>query len=312
MRPPAVLIAGPTATGKSELALALADTCDGEIINADAIQLYRDLRLLSARPGAPDEARAPHHLYAVADAADAWSVGRWLRTASEIIDHVRGRGRIPIVVGGTGLYFRALTVGLAEMPESHADSRASAEAAFLALGEVAFRTRLRQIDPAAEARISRGDRQRLVRALEVHARSGKALSDLQAQTEPVLPSSDWIGVVVDLDRVALYERCDARLTRMVEAGALDEVGRLIARDLDPALPAMKATGLRELAAHLRGEVTLADAVALAQRETRRYAKRQSTWFRNQTTKWPRVDGADLDVAATSVLSLIAAHGFAAQ
>ena len=282
------LIAGPTASGKSALALRLAEQIGGEIVNADALQLYADLRLLSARPAAEDEARARHHLYGIADGADGWSVGRWLRATSEALEQIAARGRPAVMVGGTGLYFRALTEGLAEIPPTPPGERRKAEALFETLGEDRFRAELAMADPAAAARIGAGDRQRLVRALEVAAATGRALSEWQAQTRPTLPAGHWRAIALEPERARLYARCDARLEAIVREGALEEVRALMARGLDPALPVMKAVGVRELAACLAGETSLKDALALAQQQTRRYAKRQSTWLRNQTPDWPRL------------------------
>jgi tRNA dimethylallyltransferase len=288
------LIAGPTASGKSALALRLADATGADIVNADSMQLYRDLRLLTARPTAEEEARAPHHLFGTVDAADGWSVGRWLRAATELLGEIAARGKPSIVVGGTGLYFRALTKGLAEIPAVPAGTRRQTEAAFETLGEAAFRERLASADPAAAARIAPGDRQRLVRAWEVFAATGAALSDWQRTGEPALPAGTWGGVALDPPRDVLYARCDARLQVMVDQGALDEVTALAARGLDPSLPAMKAVGFRELSAHLRGETSLAQAMEAAQRETRRYAKRQLTWMRGQMAEWPRISAPDAE------------------
>jgi tRNA dimethylallyltransferase len=292
MEPRIWLIAGPTASGKSALALRLAQETGAEIVNADALQLYADLRLLTARPSAQEEALAPHHLFGTVDAADGWSVGRWLRAATTVLGEIAGRGRPVVVVGGTGLYFRALTHGLAEIPTTPPEARRAAAEDFDAMGEADFRARLAAADPAAEARISPGDRQRLSRAWEVFAATGASLSDWQARTSPALPAGSWRAVALEPPRSALYDRCDARLELMIAAGALDEVAALAARGLDPELPAMKAVGYRELAAHLRGEVTLAQGLEAAQRETRRYAKRQSTWLRGQMAEWPRVDAVD--------------------
>jgi len=285
---PLLLIAGPTASGKSALALRLAERLGGEIVNADALQLYADLRILSARPSPEEEARIPHHLFGAADAADGWSTGRWLRTAVSVLDEIKARGRLAILVGGTGLYFKALTEGLAHIPQVPAAVREAAAARFDALGEADFRSELAGRDPAAEGRIMPGDRQRLLRAAEVWDATGRALSGWQADTRPVLAAGAWRAVVMEPPREVLYARCDARVDRMVAEGALEEVAALMARGLDPALPAMKAVGVRELASHLAGERTLAEAVALAQQETRRYAKRQLTWLRNQTPGWERL------------------------
>ncbi len=249
------------------------------------MQLYADLRVLSARPSPEEEAAAPHHLFGIADAADGWSVGRWAREALPALEAIAARDRPAIVVGGTGLYFRALTQGLAEVPVM--PQAAARDLAIL--GEPALRERLAAVDPAAEARIFPGDLQRLTRALAVAQTTGRSLSDWQADTRPLLPPGTWRGVVLEPPRAALYDRCDARLAAMLDAGALDEVRALMARGLSPALPAMKAVGLRELAGYLAGETTLPAALAEAQQTTRRFAKRQLTWFRNQTPDWPRVD-----------------------
>jgi tRNA dimethylallyltransferase len=282
------LIAGPTASGKSALALRLAEATDAEIVNADSMQLYADLRVLTARPTLEEEARAPHHLFGTVDAADGWSVGRWLRAAHEVLAEIAARGRPAVVVGGTGLYFRALTQGLAEAPEIPPEIRRLTAADYDALGQDAFRARLADVDPAAAARIAANDRQRLSRAWEVYAATGRSLSDWQADNTLALPADGWTPVALEPPREALYERCDARLAAMIEAGALNEAAALAARNLDPALPLMKAVGFRELAGHLRGETTLPAALAAAQQETRRYAKRQTTWMRGQMAGWPRL------------------------
>jgi tRNA dimethylallyltransferase len=286
------LIAGPTASGKSALALKLARETGGEIVNADALQLYRDLQILSARPSADEEAAAPHHLFGVADAADGWSVGRWLTAAGAVLGEIAARGRPAILAGGTGLYFRALTQGLADIPPVPRAQREVAEQAYDAEGEAAVREALRSLDPLAEARISPGDRQRLTRALAVARATGRALSAWQAETTPALPAGSWRAVVLEPPRQALYARIDARLVAMADAGAVEEAAALMARGLDPRLPAMKAVGLRELAAHAAGEASLDAAVAAAQQASRRYAKRQLTWLRNQTPDWPRISAVE--------------------
>lgn len=279
------LIAGPTASGKSALALEMAARTGAVIVNADSQQLYADLRVLSARPSVEEEARAEHRLYGVADAAEAWSVGRWSRAAMALLAELEAR---PVLfVGGTGLYFTALTKGLADIPEIPPEARGAADRAFEAEGEATFRRRLAELDPAAARRIETGDRQRLTRAMAVAQHTGRALSDWTAQTTPLLAPGSWTGMVVEPDRAALYARCDARVARMVEAGALDEVRALMARGLDPALPAMKAVGVREFAAHLAGETTQEAAIEATRQATRNYAKRQLTWFRNQTPGWDR-------------------------
>ncbi len=289
------LIAGPTASGKSAVARDLARTSDGEIGNADSMQLYTDWRVLTARPTAEDEAQTAHHLFGVAGARELWSVGRWLTAALEALAAIAARGRPAIVVGGTGLYFRALTVGLAAIPPVPARVRTAVQADYDASGEAAFRSRLAGVDPAAEARIAPGDRQRLTRALEVFEASGRALTDWQAATSPALPPDAWRGVVMTVARDELYRRIEARLEAMVAAGALAEVERLLARSLDPGLAAMKALGVASFARQLAGQLGPAQALADAKAETRRYAKRQITWFNHQCPDWPRAAADTEDV-----------------
>ena len=290
--PPILLLAGPTASGKSGLALGLAEAIGGEIVNADSMQVYADLRVLTARPSPQDEARATHHLYGVADAAEAWSVGRWLAAARKALDEIAARGRPAIVVGGTGLYFRAVTQGLADIPPIPREIRDQTLSAFAEQGEAAFRARLAKADPRAEARIAPGDRQRLTRALEVYDTTGRALSDWHSGTAPTLAPGAWRGVVLAPPRAELYARVDTRLARMIGEGALAEVAAMIARDLDPHLPAMKALGVGALAAQLAGALSPEEALAQAQMETRRYAKRQMTWFNRQSPDWLRLEGTD--------------------
>jgi tRNA dimethylallyltransferase len=286
------MIAGPTASGKSALAARLAIESGGELINADSMQLYRDLRVLTARPTEAEEASVPHHLFGIADASEAWSVGRWLRAAIAEMARIRARGRTAIVVGGTGLYFRALTLGLADVPETPARFRAAAADRLALIGETAFRAELSAMDAPAERRIGRGDRQRLMRAHAVFSATGRALSDWQTATTPALAPADWIGLVLAPPREALYRRCDARLASMLDAGAIGEVSRLLARGLDPGLPVMKALGVAAFAAQLRGDISPYDALERARRETRRYAKRQATWLRHQAPDWPRIETDD--------------------
>jgi tRNA dimethylallyltransferase len=289
---PVWLIAGPTASGKSALALALAEAIGGEVLNADSMQVYRDLSILTARPGAEDLARAPHRLYGVADGAETWSTGIWLRACLVELERLRALGKPTIIVGGTGLYFRALTVGLAEAPEVPAEAREEARRDYVQLGEAAFREALRALDPAAAERIAPGDRQRLVRAMEVARGTDRPLTDWNADTRPALAPGSWRCLVLEPPRAPLYARIDARVEAMLAAGALEEVARLAARGLDPELPLMKAVGVRPLLAHLAGALSLEAAMAQTQMDTRRYAKRQSTWFRNQTPDWPRFESSD--------------------
>ncbi|MDP1632902.1 MAG: tRNA (adenosine(37)-N6)-dimethylallyltransferase MiaA [Caulobacter sp.] len=303
MTGPMLFIAGPTASGKSALAIRAARAFDGEIVNADSMQIYADLRLLSARPSPQEEAQAPHHLFGLVDGADGWSVGRWLRAVTPVLADIQARGRRPVLVGGTGLYFRALTEGLADIPDLAPEIRTAAEAVFDRDGETAVRAILAGADPAGEVRIAPGDRQRLVRALEVLEGTGRSMSDWRDSTRPTLAPDAWRGVVIEPPRAELYRRCDARLDAMVETGALDEVRALVARGLDPLTPVMKAVGVPQLAAHLAGDATLEAALDDARRETRRYAKRQMTWLRNQTPDWPRIVETDQEAQWRQFLAL---------
>jgi tRNA dimethylallyltransferase len=223
----------------------------------------------------------------VADAADAWSVGRWTRAILPLLETLRAQGRPALIVGGTGLYFTALTKGLADIPDGPIAAREEAGALYDTEGEAAFRLRLTAFDPPTAAAIAPGDRQRLTRAWAVARSTDRSLSDWQASTKPLLEPRTYERIVVEPDRAALYANCDARVAAMVEQGALDEVKALAARGLDPVLPAMKAVGVREFAAHLAGELPLDAAIEQVRQATRNYAKRQLTWFRNQTPDWPR-------------------------
>ena len=272
-------------------------------MNADAIQLYADLEILTARPGAEDLARAPHALYGVADGADAWSVGRWLRTATALLEEAADAVEPLIFVGGTGLYFRALTHGLAEAPAADPQMRDELLEQYDRAGEAEFRERLAALDPAAAARIAPNDRQRLVRALGVSLSTGRSLSDWQADTVPVLTQDQWRGVVVAPDRGLLHTRIDARVEVMARQGVTEEVARLAARALAPDLPVMKAVGFREFAAHVQGDCPLDQSISDTQTATRQYAKRQMTWFRNQTPDWPRIETLDPEDRISAALAL---------
>lgn len=300
----ALLIMGPTASGKSALALALAERLGGEIVNADSMQVYRDLRIITARPSPEEEARAPHHLYGDVDAAFRHSVGDWTRRATGLIADIAARGRVPIVAGGTGLYFMALTQGLAEIPAPSAEVRAEIAARRAAAGDAVLHPWLAEVDPGVAARLAPKDSPRLSRALEVMLSTGVSIADWRADTAPALAMDSWRGFVLTPPRDPLYDTIDARFDAMMAAGALEEARALLARRLDPMLPCMKAHGLPRLAAHLRGEATLEEAEAGARQDTRRYAKRQFTWIGNQLPDWNRVTELALEARMAQILASI--------
>jgi len=279
---PVIIVAGPTASGKSALALELAAAVGGTIINADALQIYRGLRILTACPDAAATARVAHRLYLYLDAAERGSVGQWRGLALGEIDAAHRAGRVPLLVGGTGLYLRALQHGLAAIPPVPPQVRAEAASLYGELGGEAFRERLAQFDPAAAARLPPRDRQRLMRAYEVVRATGIPIGEWQARAASAAPYR-FATVLLMPPRTVVYAACDARFANMINAGALDEAAALAERGLTPDLPAMKAVGLPELLRHWRGEIPLDQAIAEAQRATRRYAKRQMTWFRHQMT-----------------------------
>ena len=279
--PPVVVIAGPTASGKSALALALAEELRGTIINADALQCYRDLAILTARPDAAAQALAPHRLYGFLDAANRGSAGGWRALAMAEIAAATSARSLPIAVGGTGLYLRALQRGLAPFPEIPEKIGEEAAALHRTLGGVAFRERLAELDPEAARRLHAGDTQRLVRAYAVVRATGVSIGAWRDEPHPASPYR-FATILMMPARDRLYAACDLRFAAMIGGGALSEAATIAARGLDRGLPAMKAVGLPELLSHLRGELTLAEAVGAGQRATRRYAKRQMTWFRHQS------------------------------
>lgn len=304
MTKPAILIAGPTASGKSAVALKLAQALGGVVINADSMQVYSDLRVLTVRPTAEQEARAPHRLYGVMGAEQNCSVGRWLGLVEAALAESRRQNWPPIFVGGTGLYFKALTDGLVRVPDIPNGVRQQARQLFTELGAARFRQNLAQRDPEAAARLPSSDRQRLIRAWEVVAATGTPLKDWQ-QTEANPPLvSHPVQIVLQPDRAWLYGRCDARFDRMIAQGAIDEVRSLMARRLAPDLPAMKALGVPLLIAALEGRCTMDEAISAAKTATRHYAKRQMTWFRNQMISWKRVSEQDSERIAEEIFSII--------
>jgi tRNA dimethylallyltransferase len=290
-----LLILGPTASGKSALASALAQHSGAVIINADSMQVYADLAVLTARPSAAELSGADHRLYGVVDGAVRYSVGAWLQAALVEISKARNADRPVIVAGGTGLYFKALTEGLAAAP-------AAPEEVMQALLDLAARegpgglhARLRLLDPTGAQMLSPQDGPRLIRALSVIQSTGRPLRVWQAdQGPPPLAPSEWVGLTLWPEREVLYARIEARFAGMLEAGALDEAQTFLARRLEPTLPLMKAHGLPWLAAHASGAMSLADAAARAVRDTRRYAKRQFTWMGGQAGDWARISQDGLE------------------
>ncbi|HEY8275551.1 MAG TPA: tRNA (adenosine(37)-N6)-dimethylallyltransferase MiaA, partial [Methyloceanibacter sp.] len=282
----AILIAGPTASGKSGAALEFAERFGGTIINADSMQVYRELRVLTARPSESDEASAPHKLYGSVSASEAYSVGHWLDDVANAMEDANAAGSLPIIVGGTGLYFKALIEGLAPVPDIPPEIRARWREEAERLGRGGLLKELVARDPAIAPRLLGGDTQRLVRALEVIDATGISLAEWQGtNAPPILDPSQTLRLVVAPEREPLYAAIDARFDAMMEQGVVEEVQRLLALRLEPGLPAMRAHGVRELAAYLAGAVSREDAVAKAKTESRRYAKRQMTWLRRFMTEW---------------------------
>jgi tRNA dimethylallyltransferase len=307
----ALLIAGPTASGKSAVALALAERFGGTIVNADAMQVYADLRVLTARPNAAEEARAPHRLFGEVDGAENFSVGRWLERAREILAEPHNRAGPLIFVGGTGLYFRALTEGLSDIPRVPEAVRATVRAEAEGQSTPGLHAMLAGRDPLTAARLRPSDRQRVLRALEVVAATGRPLVEFHGAREaPALPAEAWTGLFLAPEREALNARIEARFDEMLRSGALDEVAALAARRLDPALPAMRAHGVPHLIAHLEGRLSLEEARALAVRDTRRYAKRQFTWARHQMPAFAWVAPEAAEEAALAALGFRRSSGCA--
>ena len=274
------MICGPTAAGKSGLALTLAERSGGVIINADSMQLYDDLRVLTARPDDNEMSRATHCLYGVLDGAERASVASWLAMASREVTQAREAGKLPILVGGTGLYFHAASQGLAPVPDVPSDIHAACVEEYAAQGGEAFRKALCAMDPVLGTQLHPGDSQRLVRAMGVVRATGRALSDWQSDPHEGAIAGTPLRVAVMPRRDFLYEQINHRFSEMMETGALDEVAALAARQLDPSLPVMKAIGVREIMALQAGDIDRTRAIELASRDSRRYAKRQMTWVRN--------------------------------
>jgi tRNA dimethylallyltransferase len=294
----AILIAGPTASGKSAAALALAERLGGTVINADSMQVYRELRVLTARPSAAEESRVPHRLYGTIPASEAFSVGRWLDEAKAAIAEARAAGRVPILIGGTGLYFKALLEGLAPVPEIPIELRAHWRERSERLGAEELHRELAARDPGMAAKLKPSDPQRIVRALEVIDATGVSLLEWQgAPAAAGVDEASAVKLLVAPEREPLYAAIDDRFDRMVEEGAIEEVQDLVALDLPDSLPAMRAHGVRELRAYLAGESSLEEAKSKAKTESRRYAKRQMTWARRYMADWDWFPGPAEAIAA---------------
>ena len=291
----AVLIAGPTASGKSALALGFAQKTGGVVINADSMQVYRDLCIITARPTAEEEALVPHRLYGHVDAAVNFSAGSWVADAARVLAEARVQKAVPIFVGGSGLYFKALTRGLSAVPPIPPGIREAVRARLEREGVEALHAELARCDASAAERLKPRDRTRIARALEVVEATGRSLTDWHRDgLPPLLPPGTFSALFLEPDRDALYARIDARFDAMLKAGALDEVAALAARRLDPLLPAMKAHGVPALIRHLAGEITMEEAAGIGRADTRHYAKRQFTWFRHQLPEfeWVKPEEAE--------------------
>ncbi|MBG6210439.1 tRNA dimethylallyltransferase [Labrenzia sp. EL_126] len=289
----AILIAGPTASGKSALAMEVAKALNGVILNADSMQLYEDLRLVSARPSLEEEKQVQHRLYGMLPASTAFSTGAWLRSAKKEVASVQASGNMPIIVGGTGLYFKALTEGFADMPDIPDEIRDEARGLADREGVEGLRKALVEKGDG-EAAVTIADPQRLARALEVLLATGKPLGDWQvsAHSAPFLSGTDCVRVVLSPPRPWLHERIERRARLMLAEDGLNEVRSLLAQGLSPKLPAMRAIGVAEIRDYLSGNTGYEETVHRLTVATRQYAKRQETWFRNQMPDWQRVDPSD--------------------
>ncbi|MGO7727806.1 tRNA (adenosine(37)-N6)-dimethylallyltransferase MiaA [Rhizobium johnstonii] len=286
----AILITGPTASGKSALAVELAKRHDGAVVNADSMQVYDTLRVLTARPSKEEMQGVPHHLYGHVPAGAAYSTGAWLRDVSALLPALRGAGRLPVFVGGTGLYFKALTGGLSDMPEIPETLREKLRTRLLQEGPDGLHAELAVADPAMAASLNRQDGQRIVRALEVMKATGRSIADFQGRSGPVIiDAAEARKIVVLPDRAVLHQRINGRFEKMLQQGAEDEVRALLALDMPAEAPVMKAIGVSQIVAMLRGEMTRGEVLEKGAAATRQYAKRQMTWFRNQMDdSWERL------------------------
>ena len=300
-----ILIAGPTASGKSALALAIAEHVGGVIINADSMQVYRELSILTARPQSDEEARVPHMLYGFVPAAEAYSTGRFIADVTDAIAKAREAGRRPVIVGGTGLYFKALLEGLSPIPRIDSEIREHWRAEAERRGAAELHRELMARDAQMAERLAPADTQRIVRALEVLEQTGRSLADWQkVRGVPVVHEAEAVRFLVTLDRAELHARADARFDRMIAVGAVEEVRALAALGLDPDMPAMRAIGVRPLLSVVKGESALGAAAEAAKAETRQYIKRQETWHRRYMISWRRVTKQYMESQTRDIFAFI--------
>ncbi|MFC7291862.1 tRNA (adenosine(37)-N6)-dimethylallyltransferase MiaA [Hirschia litorea] len=299
---PAILIHGPTASGKTDLSIALAKELDGEIINADAMQVYKDLSVLSARPSAEEIAQAPHHMFGHVDGAERYSTGLWLKDACAQIEDIRRRGKVPILAGGTGLYLSALVHGLSKVPDVPEEIKREVLAKVEA-DRAAAHAELARVDADAAARIKPLDIQRLTRALEVYYHTGKPITSFQTPEPAFLKQNEWVGFALTPIRKELYARIEARFDRMLETGAPDEARILFERKLPADLPIMRAHGMPGFCEFFEEKVSLEEAIERGKRDTRRYAKRQFTWIAHQFPTWTRIPSKCVEVRKKVICSI---------
>ncbi len=299
-----LVVAGPTASGKSDLAVDVAENFGGVVINADSMQIYEGLDVLTAAPSNAARRRAPHKLYGIRDPAMPCSAGEWADLATREIHISQGEGLLPIVVGGTGLYLRTLMTGIAKMPAISSKIRNDVRERLVRSGSKAMHAELTSIDPSSAARIEPSDSQRLARALEIYEETGRTLTEWQLNGSEKDNGFDFSTILLEPARDLLYSTCDARFQNMLQSGALEEIQALVQRNLDPNLPTMKALGVPHLIRHLAGEITFEEACKAGQQATRNYVKRQGTWFRNQFIAGLRVESQYSNNTKPNIFSFV--------
>ncbi len=297
-----IILSGPTASGKSALALFIAQKFDAVIINCDSKQLYKEIPIITAQPTADEMAQIPHELYGCISVAEHCSVGRWIDMVKPVIDKTHADGKIPMLVGGTGMYIKYLTEGIPQMPDIDEEIRTQVRAQIQEEGSAVTHTKLAAIDPDIAAKLEPGDSQRIARAMEVIRQTGKSLLYWQQQkAEAIYPADSFIKFFLSPPREKVYENCNSRFVKMLDAGLMDEMKALDAMQLDPELPSMRSHGVPEMLAYLHGNMTLEEAVEQSQQNTRHYIKRQFTWFRNQMKDTVCLDDFDIDAVKTKML-----------